>query len=325
MIIKDVVYGVFEINEPVLIELITSPTVERLKGISQQGIPQEYYNRKIFSRFEHSIGVFLLLRKIGAELPEQVAGLLHDISHTAFSHVIDWVIGDPTKEDHQDNIFPEVLNKSEIPNILRKYDIDVQKISDLESFQLLEREAPSLCADRIDYTLRELVDLGYEQDVKQIVGDLSEKNRQIVFLSTNSAEKFGRHYAKLQREHWGGNDARARYYVLAGVLRRAIHNNFISIDDFSKTDDEIIDALLGTGDTEIADGLKKLRNGFMIKETDGSTGFEVKKKFRHIDPEVSIGEEIKKFSEISEKYKNFIALEKEHSQKNIYIEIRPIS
>jgi len=50
------------------------------------------------TRFDHSVGVMLLIRKLGAGsspasalLKEQVAALLHDVSHTAFSHVIDYV------------------------------------------------------------------------------------------------------------------------------------------------------------------------------------------------------------------------------------------
>ena len=42
--------------------------------------------------FEHSLGVYLLLRRLGADRREQVAGLLHDISHTAFSHAVDFLI-----------------------------------------------------------------------------------------------------------------------------------------------------------------------------------------------------------------------------------------
>jgi HD superfamily phosphohydrolase len=33
----------------------------------------------------------LLVRRLGASLEEQIAALLHDVSHTAFSHVIDSV------------------------------------------------------------------------------------------------------------------------------------------------------------------------------------------------------------------------------------------
>ena len=111
MKINDRVYGNQEINEAILLDLINSNSIKRLKDISQIGMPDEYLSFSGFSRYEHSLGVMILLKRLRANLEEQVAGLLHDISHTPFSHVIDWVIGDPTKEDYQDSIFREFLEK----------------------------------------------------------------------------------------------------------------------------------------------------------------------------------------------------------------------
>ena len=111
MEIKDRVYGVQKIEENVILDLINSNSLKRLKDISQLGMPDTYLSFPGFSRYEHSLGTMILLKKLGATLEEQVAGLLHDISHTPFSHVIDWVVGDPTKEDYQDKIFQEFLEK----------------------------------------------------------------------------------------------------------------------------------------------------------------------------------------------------------------------
>jgi len=322
MHIQDKVYGTFDLTEPVLIELIKSPTLQRLKGVSQQGMPREFWHREVFSRFDHSIGVFLLLRKLGADLNEQIAGLLHDISHTAFSHVIDWVIGDPTKEDHQDKLFLQVLKNSEIPAILKKYHLEVEKIADLNSFSLLEKEAPGLCADRIDYTLRELVDLGYQVEVQQIVDHLVSYQGQIVFKTKEVALEFGKFYAMLQKEHWGGDEAKARYHILAEVLKTAIHEQFLKIEDFSKTDHEILEVLSKTGHLEILEGLRKLKHGFSIKESSEGKGIFLQKKLRRIDPEVLDRGEIKPLSTISEEYQKSLLHEIEHSKRMVYIEIK---
>jgi HD superfamily phosphohydrolase len=322
MLIYDKVYGYEDIKEPIILELISSPTLQRLKGISQQGMPREYYHREIFSRFDHSIGVMILLKKLGADLNEQIAGLLHDISHTAFSHVIDWVIGDPSKEDYQDNIFFEMLKKSEIPSILKKYNFNIEKLSDLKSFNLLEKEAPSLCADRIDYSLRELVDLGQTDDAKFLVNNLVCIDGQIAFKTNESAEKFGKSYAKLQREHWAGNEAKARYYILANILRIALSKSYISVEDFKKTDYEILDILKKTNNKQILGGLNKLKSGFIIKETiEKEDGIILKKKFRYVDPEVYIDGILKNLSLISKEYQIFINNEKEHQNKIIKIKI----
>lgn len=88
MNIADPIYGKMRIQKPVLIELLSAPSVIRLKNISQFGIPDQYYHLKNYSRFEHSVGVMILLRKLGASVEEQAAGLLHDVSVSAFSHII---------------------------------------------------------------------------------------------------------------------------------------------------------------------------------------------------------------------------------------------
>ena len=63
MKIIDKVYGMKEIEEPVLIDLINSRAIQRLKGVAQQGVPLKYNPQPPFSRFEHSIGVMILLGK----------------------------------------------------------------------------------------------------------------------------------------------------------------------------------------------------------------------------------------------------------------------
>ena len=109
MVIQDRIYGNTNIDEPILTDLISSAAIQRLKGISQYGIPQKYYSFPGFSRFEHSLGTMLLLKKLGAGTLEQIAGLLHDVNHTAFSHLTDWVWGDRLVEDRQDNLFTDYL------------------------------------------------------------------------------------------------------------------------------------------------------------------------------------------------------------------------
>jgi len=203
MKIIDKVYGEEEIWEGVLIDLINSKSVQRLKYVSQFGLPQIYYHLPVYSRYEHSIGVLILLRKLNANLKEQIAGLLHDISHTSFSHIIDWVIGNPAKEDYQDSIYEEVLENSEIPKILKKHNLDHNEIKDLKKFSLLEKEAPSLCADRIDYSLREFIQKD-KKNVHFLIENLINYNGQIVFNSDKAAKIFAEGYLELQKNHWAG-------------------------------------------------------------------------------------------------------------------------
>jgi len=155
MIINDRIYGSIEITEPVLIELINSKPLQRLKGINQAGASKYVLPEKILTRYEHSVGVMVLLRKLGASLEEQIAGLMHDIPHTAFSHVIDFVFQDENHEFHE-KFHASIIKNSEIPAILKKHGFSLKRLLDEHNFKLLERKIPGLCADRIDYTLRDM-------------------------------------------------------------------------------------------------------------------------------------------------------------------------
>ncbi len=312
MKIKDRVYGREEINEQVLIDLINSAAVQRLKEISQFGLPDEYYHLKTFSRFEHSIGVMILLRRLGAGLEEQIAGLLHDVSHTAFSHAIEWVIGDPTKEDHQDKTLLKTFEETEIKNILERHGFNCKKIVEIENYSLLEQSAPNLCADRVDYSLREIEFLHSEQDAKKILKDLRNVDGKITFVSIEAAELFAKYYVNLNKEHWAGKEAKARFYILANILKKAIKEKIISIEDMMKTDKEIIKLLNKSNYEEILSGLNLLRNGFYLKKTEKG-GIILQKKFRHIDPEFFHNGKIISLSEFSEEYKKTLEEERKHS------------
>lgn len=318
MLIKDSVYGEEEINEPVLLDLINSKTLQRLKGVSQHGLPQSYSHRAIFSRFDHSVGVMILLKRLGATTEEQIAGLLHDISHTAFSHVVDLVLGDPTKEDYQDNNHLKVMEKSEVPKILQKYGFDYKNIANIESFSLLEKPAPSLCADRFDYTVRDLKNLGKEDLVKICVTNLKNIDRQMVFKTKQSAESFANAYLILQKEHWTGNEARARCYLLAQVLETALNLKLISKNDLMKTDEFIVNILENSKNQEIKEKLELLKSGFKIEVSE--EGIELKKKFRYVDPEVLTPKGVTHLTKISPDYKK--ALEKEKANKDSFVKIK---
>jgi len=144
MFIKDALYGEFEIDG-VLEELIQSAPVQRLKGIHQAGAGYLVNRQWDITRYEHSLGVMLLIRRYGGSLEEQIAGLLHDVSHTAFSHVVDVVL-ENTEEDYHDTILLDVIQPSAIPGILSKYRYDMEKILfDITRWSLLEQPTRIMC------------------------------------------------------------------------------------------------------------------------------------------------------------------------------------
>jgi len=319
--IKDDVYGEFEINEQVLIDLINSKAIQRLKGVSHQGVPLKYNSQPPFSRYDHSIGVMILLRKLGASLEEQIAGLIHDISHTTFSHLIDWVIGDPKLDATQDEQFIPVLNKSDISLILKNYDFDQSCFYNLSKYSLLEKPSPDLCADRIDYALRDLVAHGANIISETVLNHLVVKDHSIVFDSLFAAHAFAQEYKSLQLYNWGDDRNNSRSKLFSDVLRLALDKKIINKENFMLEDLDILSKLENSNDKEILSMLDMLKKGFKINYS--LNGFEIHCKFRFIDPKVIHNNKCLMLSELIPSYKYQLELHRKHFSSRRFVEAFP--
>lgn len=313
MIIRDKVYSEFEITSPVILELIKTKALQRLKGISQFGVPDKYYHLDGFSRYDHSVGVYIFLNNIGASEEEQVAGLLHDISHTAFSHLVDWIIGDNSKEDYQDKRHLSALQEEkEIAEILDKYGFDLGHIADNHRFGLLERDIPDLCADRIDYVFRE----SDKKIVKQCLLDMKSLNSEIVFLSERNALLFAENFLDKQAEHWAGYESITRYVLFSDLLKKVMNEGVISKEDFLKTDDYIIDKIIKANKNEYLEILALLETknlGFLTKSKKITKG-----KFRYVDPKVLVNGKTVTLSAINENFGKKLKHAKILNDKGVY-------
>lgn len=321
MKIKDPVYGEFEINEPVLIKLINSPSIQRLKRIEQFGLPKKLYLFPGFSRFEHSVGVMLLLRKLNANLDEQIAGLLHDVSHTAFSHLVDWVWGDPEKEDYQDKILKKYILRSEIPRILRSHNLDLEKIISIKKFKLLERKSPEACADRVDYALREFHYWLDKSIVRDCIENLAVYDNRMVFKNKSSAKLFGVNFLKLQNLHWGGKDTITRYFLFSRILKIAMKKKILKRKDFYVDDLHILNILKDSSDKDIDRIFKLLSKSLSLGFNPKKPFIFMRKKFRYVDPFFLQNEKILKLSKNDTGFKELLEVEKKINQAGIQINL----
>lgn len=322
MKIVDVLYGEFEIDDLVLIKLINSKPVQRLKGISQFGVPHKYYLFPDFSRFEHSIGVMLLLRKLGASPDEQIAGLLHDVSHTAFSHVIDWVFDSREKENYQDNNHSNVIFNSEIPKILLNNGFTAEKIIDTKRYCLLEKEIPDLCADRLDYALREFYYWVDKEAFMTCLENIEVFEGRIVFSSKRPALAFGKNFLKCQNFHWGSTDTVLRYHLLSEALKIALSQKIISMNDFYENDDFIVKKLEESKNPLIRRILRALSFGkIRFSQKEKNPQLRLRKKFRYVDPMYLENGELYRLSEYDQVYKNMIAEQKRINEKGINVDL----
>lgn len=321
MIINDKIYGKIKITEPVLLRLLKSPSVLRLKNISQFGIPDKYYHFKNYSRYEHSVGVMILLKELGATLEEQVAGLLHDVSVLAFSHIADWVFGAGNLgvENYHDEIHEKFVKKTEIPKILEKYDFVLNRILDEHNFPLLEKKAPDLCADRVDYALREFKDWLNPKIVDNCIRGLVNYNGEIVFSNEKTAFDFAVNYLELQTQHWGGFQSMARYHLFSKALKIAIDKKILSEKDFYKDEPFMLRKFEKIKDKSALEILKILKDKELRGFVTNSLGKKIVKKFRYTNPKVISDNKLVQLSELNPKFKKIIEEHKRISQKGLVV------
>lgn len=320
--IVDYIYGEFEL-EDVLIELINCDAVQRLKYIHQVGATYLIKEELNVNRFEHSIGVMLLIRLLGGSLKEQIAGLLHDISHTAFSHVIDFVF-DNSDEDYHELIFDEVVINSKIPYILNKYGYDFKEIlENEEQWTILERKAPRLCADRVDYTLRDMYKYGFtnKNEINEFLKNIQVLDGEIVTNDIESARWFLELYYTEVIDFFMNPINGYSYDKLSKAIKIAIDENELNLKDILKTDNEVIDILNRSKNNQIISLMKSLNKNVKLRINEDKYDIFIKGKTRLIDPGVGIRGKVYSLSELDNSVELINTKAKAKMEKGVYIEI----
>lgn len=320
MIISDPIYGKEIIDEEVLIETINNPALQRLKGISQWGLPNKYWMYNGFDRYTHTLGVLIMLRKLGATPEEQIAGLLHDVSHSSFSHIADWVFKEKDartgNEDYQDEqLMRFVKNFTNIPEILERHGFNYVKLSQTEDYSILERHSTALCADRVDYSIREIY-LRKNKDLsKTLWRDIINLNGELVFQRKEPAEKFAYLFLEFQNDHWGSQEGVRRYYEFAKLLQSLIKKGLINENDlYTQDEDKILKTIeKDRVHRKILLAFTKVPLGLPVR------GIKVQKKFRYVDPKIYQGGKVVKLSQIDNKFNQKVQEERILNEKGVLV------
>lgn len=318
----DRVYGEFEITEPVILELINCPFIQRLKDIDQAGYrplwvkPDVDVGEYDHSRFAHSLGVYLLLYKYNASLEEQIAGLIHDISHSAFSHCIDYIleVGSEKEHNHQDNLFDSYVKKTEIPEIIKKFGFDSKYILNDKNFPLKENNLPDLCADRIDYSLKTAVIFGElgEQDKNYLLENLStENNNNWVFKNFESAKKYAELFLRLNTVYYASFTSAVMFRAVGDCLKYALQKEYIFEDDLYATDKIVIEKVKRFLDKDEKLKLfwERMNNKVKVSNNPDNYDTQVFCKSRIVDPLFMNNGILKRISEVELSWNDIIKQE----------------
>lgn len=316
--LHDRVYGTHQITSDVIPALIASQPLQRMAGIGQFGIPDEFYHKQNFSRLEHCIGTMLLLRKLGASEEEQIAGLLHDISHTAFSHLIDWVVGSGRTEDYQDQHHQNMILHSEIVPLLEQHGYNPTRLADYHHFPLLERDAPDLCADRVDYAFRELP----LEISRRCLAHLAVHEQRIIFTDLFAALLFARSFLALNTTHWAGYEATSRYRFFALILKLSLGYGLITFTDLWRDDAHVVAKLKAAAQPDIQYLLSILRHPTLadFPRTTETT----RKKFRYVNPMVMHAGICQRLSALDQTFAEEIERARRDNERGVYTAALPI-
>jgi HD superfamily phosphohydrolase len=322
------ILGSMTITKPVLIDLIESQAVQRLKGIHQYGV--SYYAQKPnnYTRYGHSLGVLHILKIIDAPITEQIAGLLHDVSHTVFSHVADTLFDHQSEtSSYQDDIHLWFLEQTDIPKILRKHGFTVQQIMHKENnFKALERDLPELCADRIEYLLQggfhEAIIPHYQ--VKKIMDALCFENDRWYFTDMQRARELALCALYLTEHHFGAQWNVLTYYLASDMLKHALCKGIITKDDihFSQ-DDTIWHRLRAKADGFIGKKMQQIKECPVTYKNEDESVFDVhvKPKFRGVDPWIQTADGFARLSELDALFKEEFERVKAVMRQGCYLKL----
>ncbi len=284
----DIVYGPVELNEPVLLDLMQTRAMQRLRGVLQHGITALLGITRPTSRFEHSVGVMILVRRMGAGLDEQIAALLHDVSHTAFSHVIDYVFNTHVSQGFHEDRKEAYIAASDLPETLARYGYDWRKTLEDERFSILEQPAPALCADRLDYFLRDCLGLGLAtpQEISSALGHLVLHEGRIGVDNLQAARWIGRTYIAADRASWSNFREVGLYELAAQAIRRGLLLGALTEADLWTDDRRAWDRLSACSDAELQAQIRLVSPQTRFVWDEANPTWWISTKLRTVDPDV---------------------------------------
>ncbi|NDW11683.1 HD domain-containing protein [Bacteroides sp. 214] len=195
-IINDPVFGFINIPEGVIYTIVQHPLFERLTRIKQMGITSVVYPGAQHTRFQHSLGAFYLvseaithLRAKGNEITSaeaeavQIAILLHDVGHSALSHVLEDILIDGIRHEEISLMIMEQINQE----LNGRLDLAIRIFTDNYPKKFLHQlVSGQLDMDRLDYLRRDSFYTGVSEGnigSARIIKMLDVKDDQLVVES----------------------------------------------------------------------------------------------------------------------------------------------
>ena len=283
---------------PFLRAFAAAPPMARLRGVGMNcGCEYTHFPRfrdiGPYSRYDHSLGVALIVWHFTGDKKQALAGLFHDITTPVFAHVVDFLNGDHLRQETTEaGTADRIAASPELCGLLEEYGLTVEQVADYHRYPIADNPAPALSADRLEYTLGNALNYGFADlgQIRAFYGDLTvgedEAGRpELVFRTPETAAAFTR--TALQNSHvYVADEDRFAMEALADLLRLALDRGILTREDLWITEKPVIERL--EADPVCGPAWWKFRGySRILRSTErpsGGTWVRVDAKKRWIDP-----------------------------------------
>lgn len=291
-------WDIYHSNIPdFLLEAEQTTAVQRLRdvgmncGCEYTGFPL-FEKLEHYSRYDHSMGVALILWHFTGNTEQAMSGLLHDIATPVFAHVVDFLRGDHLKQEStEDGTEALIVSDKALCAVLAKHGLTIDSVSDYHRYPVADNDSPRLCADRLEYTLGNAVNYGIlaREQVKALYTDLTVGRNEfgepeLMFQSRDEAHSFAQ--AALACSGIYVSDA-DRYAMesLALLLKEAITRGILTEADLHLQEQPVIQKLKASALSSRWEQFCGYRQ-IIRRDTPGNEGLwlQVFAKKRCIDP-----------------------------------------
>ena len=308
---------------------IELPIMQRLSGIGLlcgTDWTSLYKNRFFYSRLDHSVGVALIIWNFTKDKTQTIAGLLHDVSTTVFSHVSDFRKGDAlTQTSTEEPTTKMILSDSALCKLLESDGIEPKDVVDYHIYPIADNEIPSLSADRLEYMYPSGLALDGSwtfEEIAKTYNDLiilkNEENKdELGFKTIEMAELYCKKFCMIGHI-LQLNENKLSLQLLSQIMSKAVELDVLQEEDFmTLSESKIIEKIesfiskktLSLEEQKFATMYNTFRKMTKVEHTnqklpeDKYFCVSLKVKQRYINPLVKVGtnaQQAKRLSEVSD-------------------------
>lgn len=241
-VFKDPVHSYVHVRDQLIWDLINTPEFQRLRRIRQLGTTYLTFHGAEHSRFNHSLGVYEIMRRIIANFSDGVswseeerllglsAALLHDIGHGPFSHSFEKVF----TTNHEEWTQAILLGDTKINETLKRVSPDFpQQVSEVigkthENKLIVSLISSQIDADRMDYLLRDAYYTGVNYgnfDIERILRVMRphEEYAVVKYSGMHAVEDYIMSRYQMYWQVYFHPVTRSAEVILGKILERAKH------------------------------------------------------------------------------------------------------